>query len=90
METGSGTDIEAVLIAFIANELARSPGVALDPQTSLISAGILDSLALLKLILFVEERFEVKVGDGEVTPDNFETVAAIRSLIESKQPAARQ
>lgn len=81
-------DIETVLMAFIAEELLRRPGIALDARSSLISAGILDSLALLKLILFVEQRFGVKVGDGDVTPDNFETVAVIRSLIESKQRVA--
>ena len=83
VEAGTQADIENVLIAFIREELVR--GGAVDPEASLISAGILDSLALLKLIIFVEERFEVKVFDGEVIPSNFETVAAIRSMIERKR-----
>jgi acyl carrier protein len=51
----------------------------------LISRGVLDSLALLRLIAFIEEQFGVTVNDDEVIPDNFETVNEIKSFIDKKK-----
>jgi acyl carrier protein len=77
---------EEIILNFIREELLRGDGqVSLEPNASLISTGILDSLALLKLLLFIEERFSLKVNDGEVNPRNFETVDRIMAFIESKR-----
>ena len=79
-------NIEAVVEQFVRDELIRGDrSGALGPDESLISSGILDSLALLKLIIFIEERFDLKVNDGEVVPANFETVSKVKSFIESKK-----
>lgn len=56
----------------------------LDPQQSLIASGILDSLGLLRLIQFIEEQFGVTVNDGDVVPDNFETLEAAEAFVKSK------
>jgi acyl carrier protein len=82
-------ETEAIITRFISDELLRGDGeVSLEPNGSLISTGILDSLALLKLLLFIEERFGVKVQDGEVNPSNFETINRIKAFIESKKTGA--
>lgn len=56
----------------------------LDPQQSLIASGILDSLGLLRLIQFIEEQFNITVDDGDVVPDNFETLAAAETFVKNK------
>jgi acyl carrier protein len=82
-------ETEAIITRFISDELLRGDGeVSLEPNGSLISTGILDSLALLKLLLFIEERFGLKVEDGEVNPSNFETINRIKAFIESKKTEA--
>jgi acyl carrier protein len=63
---------------------------AIDPDQDLITTGLLDSLAIMQLILFVEERFGVPVADVEVIPDNFRTLNMIKSFIERKQAAQSQ
>lgn len=65
------------------NEKARD----LDEATSLLERGLLDSMALVKLITFLEERFGVELSDDEFDPDHFETLSAIRDLIERKEAA---
>lgn len=57
----------------------------LDPDESLLSSGILDSMALLRLVGFIEERFGVTVGDGELIPDNFETINQIEAFVGTKR-----
>jgi acyl carrier protein len=54
----------------------------------LISSGILDSLGLLRLIAFIEENLGIEVNDGEVAPDNFETLAVMSSFLNNKREVA--
>ena len=78
-------DIEAKIERFIVDELMMGGRqTKLDPDQSLISSGILDSLALLRLIEFVEDQFGVVINDGEVIPDNFETINVIKSFLAQK------
>ncbi|MGB5261602.1 MAG: acyl carrier protein [Gammaproteobacteria bacterium] len=54
-------------------------------STPLISGGILDSLATLKLVSFLEETFNIKVEPYETDEDNFGTIADVEKLVQSKQ-----
>jgi acyl carrier protein len=79
-------DIVNVVEQYIVDEImVGNQNAKIDPDASLISSGIVDSLALLRLISFLEERFGVTVEDDEVVPDNFETLNVIKALIESKK-----
>ncbi|HXA42088.1 MAG TPA: alpha/beta fold hydrolase, partial [Candidatus Solibacter sp.] len=59
-----------------------------DDQTSLLDAGVLDSLAVFKLVAFLEARFGIEIADEELAWENFETIAAVASLVESKTAGA--
>jgi len=56
----------------------------LTAETPLISGGILDSLGLLDLVAFLEERFGVTFEAHEVDPAHLDTLAAIDSLVRRK------
>jgi D-alanine--poly(phosphoribitol) ligase subunit 2 len=64
--------------------LSGSDITRINPDDSLISSGILDSLALLRLVVVIESRYGVEVQDGELIPDNFETVNKIKAYLETK------
>jgi acyl carrier protein len=81
-------EIAGIVTSYVRDELARSEPASLGPTDSLISSGILDSIGLLRLVLFLEERFQVKVADGDLVPDNFETIERIVSFVESRSAAA--
>jgi acyl carrier protein len=71
---------------FIVEELLRDGGrKSISMDEPLISTGLIDSLAMLRLISFLEEEFSLTIGDGEVTPDNFETLQQLLQFIERKQ-----
>lgn len=77
--------IAQTLEKFITEEIMLAPDrQRLDPQQSLIAGGILDSLALLRLIQFIEEQFDITVNDGDVVPDNFETLAAAETFVKNR------
>ncbi|MGQ0776807.1 MAG: phosphopantetheine-binding protein [Pseudonocardiales bacterium] len=56
----------------------------------LLGSGVIDSLGLLKLLAWIEERFELSVNDSDLDPDNFRSITAIDSFVAdaSKQKLA--
>jgi acyl carrier protein len=57
-----------------------------DDDASLIGEGVLDSMAVLEMVLFVEEQLGVAVSDSEVLPAHFDSVNALASFVVSKRP----
>jgi len=61
----------------------------LTDTTPLISGGILDSIATLKLVLFMEEQFGITFEAHEVSKELLDTLADIARLVASKNPKLR-
>ena len=83
------SDIEKTVKQFILTEFL--PGE--DPEeltvaTPLITGGVLDSIATLKLVLFIEEHYGIALEAHEVDPEHLDTIAQIARLIRSKNPKA--
>lgn len=57
----------------------------LTPDTPLVSSGILDSIATLKLVTFLEETYDISVEPHEVDAENLDTLDLITNLITSKR-----
>ena len=57
----------------------------LTPTTPLMSSGILDSIATLKLITFLEQEFDVNVKAHEADEEHLNTLNAICELVDSKR-----
>jgi acyl carrier protein len=54
----------------------------------LLADGVIDSLGLLKLIAWIEDRFGLPVDDDAMNPDNFRSVRAIDTFVSRAQPVA--
>jgi acyl carrier protein len=59
--------------------------VNLSDEDSLLEAGIIDSLGIVKMLAFLSDRFGISVEDQDVIPENFETINAISAYIENKK-----
>jgi acyl carrier protein len=58
----------------------------LTDTTPLISGGILDSIATLKLVMFIEETWSVAFAPHEVDKENLDTLTSIMRLLGQKKP----
>jgi len=77
------------ITTFIVDEfLPDVPAESLAADYDLLSGGVIDSLGLLKVIAWLEDRFDVVVDDIEIEPDNFRTVAAMNAFVQSTSRAA--
>lgn len=62
------------LIDYIINEVIRRPGVTLREDTPLVSSGLIDSLALVNILLKVEDVTHTRIPAGKVQPKDMDTV----------------
>ncbi len=53
----------------------------LGPDDGLLSSGLLDSLAIVKLLSYLEDEFDVEIDDADFDPENFETIRSIAALM---------
>ena len=78
--------MEAVIITYISAEQVSKPELLpLKNDTPLIESGIVDSLSLLRLLVFLEGEFGISLVNYGVIPENFNTVDAICAYIRSQQ-----
>lgn len=57
----------------------------LTEATPLISDGIIDSLATVQLVAFLEEQYGITVAPHEATAEYLDTLASIAELVRAKQ-----
>jgi acyl carrier protein len=70
---------------FVVSELAvehDKKSIAADED--LLMQGIIDSMGVLKLSSFIEEKFDIKVTDIDMVPENFQTLERLTQFIKSK------
>jgi acyl carrier protein len=57
----------------------------LTETTPLFTSGLLDSIASLQLVTFLENRFGIRVQAHEVVPDNLDTLESILAFVRRKK-----
>ena len=57
-------------------------------ETPLITGGILDSISTLKLVVFLEEQFQITVEAHEAGIDHLDSLGKIADLVARKTRAA--
>jgi acyl-coenzyme A synthetase/AMP-(fatty) acid ligase len=67
---------------FVVEEfLPDVPAGELAADYDLLAGGVIDSLGLLKVIAWLEDRFALAVDDIDLEPDSFRTIAAINEFV---------
>ncbi len=78
--------IEAHIAGYIAeNILFSGTGYPYPLNASFLENGIIDSMNVLELVMFVEEKYDIKVSDNDIIPDNFDSVEHLANFVRSRQ-----
>ena len=73
------------VITQIIQQLARVRRIAeVRPRDNLLAQGVVDSLAIVKLTLFLQERFPIRISDEDIVPENFRDIEALSRFVQSK------
>jgi len=78
-----------VLRQFVIDNFLFGQGGDLKDDTSFLENGIIDSTGVLELIAFLEERFELVLGETDLTPDNLDSIDRVTRLVESRSAAPK-
>ena len=78
-------EVKEIIKGYILQEfLPGENPAALTDSTPLITGGILDSLATIKLVVFLEERFQIQIQAHETMVDYLDNLSDIAQLVCSK------
>ena len=56
-------------------QLVRRPSLSIDENTPLVSSGLIDSMALVDLLLKLEDLTRMRIPPGKVQPKDMDTIA---------------
>jgi acyl carrier protein len=77
-------EIKEQIRTFVTSNFYVADPAALDDRASLLDRGIIDSTGVLEVIFFIEERFGMKVEDGEMLPENLDSIERIADFVTRK------
>jgi acyl carrier protein len=82
-------EISKVVHGYILHEFLPGEDPAeLTEQTPLITGGILDSITTLKLVVFLEEHFDITIEAHEAGVEHLDSIHQIAQLVAEKRQAA--
>ena len=76
--------LEMDLLGYIRGQFAPQAGVELDGHTDLFGAGILDSTAMMQLVLWIEETYQFPVELEDIAPETFGTVQRLAKYVQTR------
>jgi len=56
----------------------------LTDTTPLLESHIVDSTGILEIVMFLEDRYGIRIDDNELTPDNLNSIERIASMLKKK------
>ncbi len=65
-------------------DVAAGSDVSVTPDTGLLETGLLDSINLVGLIQFLEERFAIRIPDSDIGADLFTSPATLIAYVEKR------
>jgi acyl carrier protein len=75
MQDPNQNDHAQQMIKYIVTEVIRRPGVEIIEETPLVSSGLIDSLALVDILLQLEDVTHMRIPAAKVQPKDMDTVA---------------
>lgn len=77
--------IAAEVEQFIVSDIAAGRGIeTVAHDRDLLADGIIDSLGITELIVFLEGKYAIKVDDDDIDAENFRTIDGIAAFVEKK------
>lgn len=72
-----GSEVEGFIL-----EKITLDGEKIARDEDLLASDILDSMAIVELVSFLEARFGIQVSDDDLMPENFKTIDEIVAFVE--------
>ncbi|MCK7499776.1 MAG: acyl carrier protein [Comamonadaceae bacterium] len=75
-------ELKDIVLTYVTKEYLEDDSEPLTYDTPLISGGIVDSFSMVSLKRFLENKYDIAIPDDEATPEAFDSVNKIVTLVE--------
>jgi acyl carrier protein len=73
-----------VIRSYIVDNFLFGDDEGFDTETSFLENGIIDSTGIMELVDFIEKKFNLKVDDEELIPENLDSILNIVNFLKEK------
>lgn len=73
------------LISFVTSRFPQAQAASIGPEEDLLRQGLLDSVAIMQIVDYIEEDLGVELEGDEITVENFKSLGAMARLVERKR-----
>jgi acyl carrier protein len=81
MVTMNPDEIKDLILKYILEEYLDGENENITYDTPLISSGYVDSFSMVSLLVFIENKFKIKIPPSKATPEAFDSVNKIVELV---------
>ena len=71
---------------FLEQQKYLDNGQYFDEKASLTENGVIDSIGMMKLVGFLEDRYGIVIEDDDLMPENFDCLRAITDYVNALRP----
>lgn len=82
----AGNHLNTEIRQFILEKFPLARRQKFTDSDALLESGILDSLGVLDLVTFLEQKFSIRVADDELVPENFQSIDTLSAFVQRKSP----
>jgi len=81
MEENTLNEMKEMVLNYVVKEYIDDEDVKITYETPLISSGYVDSFSMVSLLVFLENKFKIKIPPSKATPEAFDSVNSIVALV---------
>jgi len=83
------SEINPSIRSFILRKFPAARKRNLNDAVPLLESGIIDSLGVLDLVGFLEQTFDMKINDDDLTPENFGNIERMVAFVQRKNSQSK-
>jgi acyl carrier protein len=69
---------------YVCRDLLLDEDLQIEDDENLLVTGVLDSLALMRLVMHLEDTYEIDIPPSEITLENFASLTAMIEYLENR------
>lgn len=73
---------------YLGSQLRIAQAAELDPNLPLVQRGVIDSIELMQVVLFLENQYKITIDETEVLPSNLRSLSTIQDFVTAKMAAS--
>jgi acyl carrier protein/D-alanine--poly(phosphoribitol) ligase subunit 2 len=81
MEENNLNEMKELIRNYVIKEYIDDDDTTITDDTPLISSGYVDSFSMVSLLVFLENKFKIKIPPSKATPEAFDSVNNIVALV---------